>query len=137
MQEARVADPAALLDEFAVHQGDLTSWATEAEPAYRRPHARGFRQTDGGVGCLCRSGPGPPARNADHGCASVGKSGFLDRGLRLQRRTKSMRQILRLAGAPEVGEIEVRTLADHMAVQPTDVAYPPVQCIQMRLHFLG
>src|SRR5436190_8413267 len=57
MQEARVADPAALLDEFAVHQGDLTSWATEAEPAYRRPHARGFRQTDGVVGCLLQKRP--------------------------------------------------------------------------------
>src|SRR6266436_8229 len=77
MQEARVADPAAPLDEFAVHQGDLTSWAAEAEPADPRPHARGFRQTDRVVGCLCRSGPGPPARNADHGCASVGGQGFL------------------------------------------------------------
>src|SRR6266853_2639880 len=121
MQEARVADPATLLDEFAVHQGDLTSWAAEAEPADPRPHARGFCQTDQVVGCLCRAGPGPPARNADHGCASVGRSGFLDGRLRIERRTKSMRQILRLAGAPEVGEIEVRTLPDHMAVQRHDV----------------
>src|SRR5207249_5314421 len=121
MQEARVADPAALLDELAVHQGDLTSWATEAEPAYRRPQARGFRQTDWVAGCHCRSGLGPPARNAGHGCASVGRSGFVDRGLRIQRRTKSVRQILRLAGAPEVCEIEVRMFADHMAVQRHDV----------------
>src|SRR5438874_11832021 len=137
MQEARVADPAASLDEFAVHQGDLAGWAAEALPIYLRPHARGFRQTDRVVGCLCRSGPGPPARNADHGCASVGKSGFLDRGLRLQRRTKSMRQILRLAGAPEVGEIEVRTLADHMAVQRHDVNTRLAQRMQNRLHLLS
>ena len=53
MQEARVADPAALLDELAVHQGDLAGWAAEAEPADSHPHARGFRQTDRVVGCLC------------------------------------------------------------------------------------
>src|SRR5438874_3294351 len=137
MQEARGADPAPLLEGLAVHQGHLTSWATEAEPAYRRPHARGFRQTDGVVGCLCRSGPGPPARNADHGCASVGSSGFPDGGLRIQRRSKSMRQILRLAGAPEVGEIEVQMLADHMAVQRHDVDTRLAQRMQDRLHFLG
>src|SRR6184192_2091766 len=48
-----------------------------------------------------------------------------------------MRQILRLAGAPEVGEIEVRMLADHMAVQRHDVDTCLAQCMQDRLHFLG
>src|ERR1700674_944495 len=121
MQEARVADPAAVPAEFAVHQSDLAGWAPESEPADLRPHARGFGQTDRVVGCLCGSGFGPPSRNADHGCASAGRSGFLDGGLCIQRRTKSMRQILRLARAPEVGEIEVRMLADHVAVQRNDV----------------
>src|SRR5438105_3928820 len=48
-----------------------------------------------------------------------------------------MRQILRLAGAPEVGEIEVRMLADHMAVQRHDVDTRLAQRMQDRLHFLG
>src|SRR5258705_9067120 len=121
MQEARVADPAALPDEFAVHQGDLAGWAPESEPADLRPHARGFGQTDRVVGCLCGSGFGAPSRNADHECASAGKSGFLDGGLCIQRRTESVRQILRFTGAPEVGEIEARMLADHVAVQRPDV----------------
>src|ERR1700730_1740291 len=106
MQEARVADPAALLDELAVHQGDLAGWAAEAEPADLRPHARGFRQTDRIVGCLCGSGFCPPARDADHGYSSAGRSGFPDGGLRIQRRTESVRQIFRFASAPEVGEVE-------------------------------
>src|SRR6266480_1346440 len=137
MKEARVADPATLLDEFPVHQSDLASRAAEAEPADLRPYARGLRQTDRAVRCLWRSGLGPPARNADHGCASVRRSRFLNGRLRIERRTKSSRQILRLAGAPEVGEIKVRTLADHMAMQRHDVDTTLAQRMQNRLHFLG
>src|SRR6267154_638685 len=132
MQEARVADPATLLDQFPVHQSDLASRAAEAEPADLRPYARGLRQTDRVVRCLSRSGLGPQARNADHGCASAGRSGFLDGRLRSERRTKSTRQILRLAGAPEVGEIKVRTLSDHMAVQRHDVDTSLAQRMQNR-----
>ena len=50
---------------------------------------------------------------------------------------ESFGQLLRLAFAPEVSEVEDRFLADHVIVQRDDVQFALAKCMKHRLNFRG
>jgi hypothetical protein len=62
VQEARLADPAPLLDQFAMHQRDLPRRPAEAQPADPPPQAQGF-------------GEGHRVRRSGRRCAAIGQCG--------------------------------------------------------------
>ena len=68
VQEPVLADPALLLDEDAVHDGDLPGRAAEGERGDARPHPHGVAEGDavrGGGAALCAVGGGRDRRRRD------------------------------------------------------------------------